>query len=94
MMQADPMKFVQKCDCCQRFANRFKQLPEELTPILGPWLFAQWGIDIVRPLPWGKVHVKFVIVAIYYFTKWVEAEPLVKISEKNIHDFVWKSIVY
>ena len=28
-----------------------------------------------------------------YFTKWVEAEPLVKITEAKVQDFIWKSIV-
>lgn len=32
-------------------------------------------------------------MAINYFTKWLEAEPLTKITKKNIHDFTWKSII-
>ena len=36
---------------------------------------------------------KFLLVAIDYFTKWVEAEPLAKITEAKVQDFVWKSIV-
>lgn len=40
-----------------------------------------------------KGQMRFLVVAINYFTKWVEAEPLAKITEKNIHDFTWKSIV-
>ena len=27
------------------------------------------------------------------FTKWVEVEPLVKITQQNVKNFVWKSIV-
>jgi transposase InsO family protein len=34
-----------------------------------------------------------VIVAIDYFTKWVEAEPLAKITEANTMSFIWKNIV-
>ena len=33
-------------------------------------------------------------VAINYFTKWVEAEPLTIITESKIQNFVWKNIVY
>ena len=29
----------------------------------------------------------------YYFTKWIEAEPLAKITAQKIKDFTWKSIV-
>ncbi|XP_075483782.1 uncharacterized protein LOC142523933 [Primulina tabacum] len=39
-------------------------------------------------------HRKFLIVVVDYFTKWVEAEPLAKISEKYVIGFLWKSIVY
>ena len=31
-------------------------------------------------------------MGINYFTKWVEAEPLATIMEKNVCSFVWKSI--
>ena len=37
--------------------------------------------------------MKFLVVGIDYFTKWVEAEPLAKITEQNVKNFVWKSIV-
>jgi hypothetical protein len=33
------------------------------------------------------------VVAIDYFTKWVEAEPLATITEKNIQSFVWKAVI-
>lgn len=38
--------------------------------------------------------VKFIIMTIKYFTKWVEAEPVAKITESNAHNFVWKAIVF
>ena len=28
-----------------------------------------------------------------YFTKWIEAEPLAKITEHNTEQFVWKNIL-
>jgi hypothetical protein len=37
--------------------------------------------------------LKFLVVGIDYFTKWVEAEPLTTITEKNIKGFVWKAII-
>uniref|UniRef100_A0A2N9H5N1 Integrase catalytic domain-containing protein n=1 Tax=Fagus sylvatica TaxID=28930 RepID=A0A2N9H5N1_FAGSY len=33
------------------------------------------------------------VVAIDYFTKWVEAEPLATITERNIQNFVWKAVI-
>ena len=61
--------------------------------ITSPWPFSQWGIDIVNPLPQGKGQVKFLLVTIDYFTKWVEAEALSTITEAKIQSFVWKNII-
>ena len=38
--------------------------------------------------------MKFLVVGIDYFTKWVEAEPLASITQQNVKNFVWKNIVY
>ena len=58
-----------------------------------PWLFAQWGLDIIGPFPTALRQLKFLVVGVDYFTKWVEAEPLATITEKSIHSFVWRSII-
>uniref|UniRef100_A0A2N9EMQ6 Uncharacterized protein n=1 Tax=Fagus sylvatica TaxID=28930 RepID=A0A2N9EMQ6_FAGSY len=52
-----------------------------------------WGLDIMGPLPIGRRQLKFLVVAIDYFTKWVEAEPLATITERNIQNFVWKAVI-
>ena len=65
-----------------------------MTIITSPWPFAQWGIDIVGPLPQGKKQVKFLLVAIDNFTKWVEVEALTTITEAKVQGFVWKNIIY
>ena len=44
-------------------------------------------------LPQGKKQVKFLHVAIDYFTKWVEVEALETITEAKVQDFVWKNII-
>ena len=36
---------------------------------------------------------KFVLGAIDYFTKWVEAEALANIRDVDVKKFVWKNIV-
>ena len=38
-------------------------------------------------------QLKFLIVDIDYFTKWVEAEALATITEKNVRSFVWENII-
>ena len=37
--------------------------------------------------------MKFLLVAIDYFTKWVEAEALATITETKVQNFVWKNII-
>ena len=91
-MQVDARKFVKKCNKCQRFGNVQRLPAERLTTIAFPWLFAQYGIDIVGPLPQGKRQVKFLLVTIDYFTKF-EVEALSTIIKAKIQSFVWKNII-
>lgn len=41
----------------------------------------------------GRGQAKYAIVAVDYFTKWAEAQPLSVITEAKITDFVWKNII-
>ena len=58
-----------------------------------PWPFAQWGLEIMGPFPTAVKQLKFLVVGIDYFTKWVEVEALATITEKKVQSFVWKNIV-
>ena len=66
---------------------------ESLTSVISPWPFKQWGLDILEPLPIGRGQCKFIIVAMDYFTKWAEVEPLATIKEQKVRNFVWRSII-
>ena len=50
-MQVDAAEIVKRCDKCQRYGNVQRLPAERLTTIASPWPFAQWGIDIIDPLP-------------------------------------------
>ncbi|KAI5355346.1 hypothetical protein L3X38_008241 [Prunus dulcis] len=91
-MHQDANTLVKRCDKCQRFGNVPHIPAEPLTPIVSPWPFAQWGLDLIGPMPQGKGQVKYAVVAVDYFTKWVEAEPLATITAAKIEDFVWTHI--
>ena len=93
-MQKDAEAYVKTCDKCQRFNNIIKQPTEEFTSMTTPWPFAQWGLDIVGPFPTVVRQLKFLVVGIDYFTKWVEAKALAIITEKNVWSFIWRCIVY
>uniref|UniRef100_A0A2N9IJS0 Uncharacterized protein n=1 Tax=Fagus sylvatica TaxID=28930 RepID=A0A2N9IJS0_FAGSY len=92
-MQSDAVRYVKACDKCQRFAPKIHQPARELNPLSSPWPFAQWGIDIVGPLPRAPGNKKFLIVATDYFTKWVEAEPLAHIRDTDAKRFLWKNVI-
>ncbi|KAK3006537.1 hypothetical protein RJ639_015910 [Escallonia herrerae] len=81
----------------QRDEHTFRR-PEPLAPIAlttlnSPIPFAMWGMDILGPFPPASTQQKFVIVAIDYFTKWVEAKALSSITEQKCEDFLWRSVV-
>ena len=82
------MAYVQKCHKCQEFARTEHSPPENLTHIISPWPFAQWGLDILGPFPIAKAQKKFVIVACEYFTKWPEAEAVATITQRSIEKFL------
>ncbi|GJV69115.1 reverse transcriptase domain-containing protein [Tanacetum coccineum] len=45
------------------------------------------------PFPKGPGKVKFLIVAMDYFTKWIEAKPVSTITGNQVKKFVWDNIV-
>ena len=59
---------------------------------MAPWPFAQWGLDILGPFPLGTKQMKYLVVGIDYFTKWVEAKPLAKITQQNVKNFIWMNL--
>ena len=61
--------------------------------ISSPWPFDRWGIDLVGPFTPGKGQVKFLVVAVDYFTKWVEAQPLAKVTAKKMTEFLQRNIL-
>jgi len=58
-------------------------------PIVKPWQFRGWGIDIIGQIfPSSGKGNEFVLVATNYFTKWVEAIPLKITSSTNVIEFI------
>ncbi|XP_071727507.1 uncharacterized protein [Rutidosis leptorrhynchoides] len=64
-----------------------------MIPITSPCSFCKWAIDIVGPFPNNAGNAEYLVVAIDFFTKWVEMKPLRIITSKQIRDFFWESIV-
>ncbi|GJY01736.1 reverse transcriptase domain-containing protein [Tanacetum coccineum] len=55
---------------------------------MAPWPFYKWGIDIAGPFPEGPGKVKYLIVAMDYFMKWIEAKAMATITENQSNGLV------
>ncbi|VFQ73599.1 unnamed protein product [Cuscuta campestris] len=92
-MRKDCEEYVRKCPTCQQFQNMPGRPATNYTPISSVIPFSRWGIDIVGALPKGAGQARWIVVAIDYFTKWVEAEPLAGITGRQMIDFVGTNIL-
>ena len=84
-MRADCIAYAKRCDKCQRFSSIRRTPQALLTPITSPWPFAMWGIDLVVLLPTTRGRFKYLVVVVDYFTKWVEAEPLIDMTYEKVY---------
>nr|CAN66964.1 hypothetical protein VITISV_013143 [Vitis vinifera] len=93
-METDCCRFVQKCPECQIHGDLIHAPPLELHALTSPWPFSVWGIDII-----GKVSPKsssgheFILIAIDYFTKWVEAASYARLTSARVASFIRSHII-
>ncbi|CAM8975118.1 unnamed protein product [Rhodiola kirilowii] len=68
----DTYEFVKACNECQRMGNiaRREEMPQK--GILEVEIFDVWGVDFMGPLPPSQGNA-FILVAVDYVSKWVEA---------------------
>nr|GEV80329.1 reverse transcriptase domain-containing protein [Tanacetum cinerariifolium] len=92
-MHRDAQDMIRKCNDCKVHRPVTRHPQQHLTPITAPWPFYKWGIDIAGPFPEGPGKVKFLIVAMDYFTKWIEAKAVATITGGQVKKFVWDNIV-
>jgi hypothetical protein len=84
----DAANLVQKCENCQRCAIDQKQ-PSSLTQLIQPtWPLQRWGLDLLGPLSPALGNLKYVVVAVEYFSKWIEAKPLATITSATVQKFL------
>jgi len=62
---------------------------------LPPWLYSLWGIDIITNMMLkGTSDHEYTLVAIDYFTKWIEAVSYAKTMSKYVPKFLINDIKY
>ena len=88
-METDCCQFVQRCLECQMHEDLIHVPPSELHALTSPWSFSVWGIDII-----GKISPKsfsgheYILVAIDYFTTWVEATSYAGLIVARVEKFI------
>ncbi|GKV31333.1 hypothetical protein SLEP1_g40029 [Rubroshorea leprosula] len=91
-MVEDTQSYVKKCPTYQFNADDI-HMPEMLSSLSSPWPFAQWGVNLLGPFVNGKGGCTYLVVAVDYFTKWIEAKSLSTTTEKKIEEFLFNSIL-
>ncbi|RVW91717.1 Retrovirus-related Pol polyprotein from transposon 17.6 [Vitis vinifera] len=83
--ERDCCQFVQRCPECQMHGDLIHVPPSELHALTSPWPFSVWGIDIIGKIsPKSSNGHEFILVAIDYFTKWVEAASYAKLTSLEL----------
>ncbi|CAL0324442.1 unnamed protein product [Lupinus luteus] len=80
-----------QCDKCQRTGGISKRNEMPLTNIQEIEVFDCWGIDFMGPFPPSCSHV-YILVAVDYVSKWVEAVATQKDDAKTVVKFLKRNI--
>ena len=93
-LHKDAAEFVKRCDECQRYKAPIRKDEMPLRPMMGTRAFAKWGIDFVGPIdpPTALTHAQYIIVAMDYMTKWVEAKATPKNDAHTIAKFLYENV--
>ncbi|RVW37049.1 hypothetical protein CK203_100038 [Vitis vinifera] len=63
-------------------------------PHMGGHILALWGIDIIGKIsPKSSSGHEFILVAINYFTKWVEAASYARLTSFGVTSFIRSHII-
>ncbi|KAL4363997.1 hypothetical protein GQ457_04G020360 [Hibiscus cannabinus] len=87
----DAHAFAKACDRCQRTGNISRRNEMALQNILEVELFDVWGIDFMGPFPSSHGDL-YILLAVDYVSKWVEAIATPKNDAKTIMKFLHKNI--
>ena len=94
-MEVDCYKHARKCYKCQIYVDKIHVPPTALTILSSMWPFSMWGIDMIgRIEPKASNGHRFILVAIDYFTKWVETASYANVTKQVVIKFIKNHIIY
>jgi hypothetical protein len=80
---------VRACNPCQLFAGKQKLTSLHLVPVKDEAPFQQWGLEFIGEInPHSSAQHKWILTAIDYFTKWVEAIPTKRETDSVVINFL------
>ena len=92
-MEIDCMDYVKSFHDCQTHANLNHVSPSKLYSMTSSWPFSVWGIDVIgRIAPKASNGHEYILVAIDYFTKWMEAASYSALKAKHVAWFLENNI--
>ncbi|XP_027151834.1 uncharacterized protein LOC113751886 [Coffea eugenioides] len=90
----DCVDFVRTCIKCQMHADIIHAPPTELHSMIAPWSCSMWGVDVIGAIdPPASNRHRIILVAIEYFTKWVEAASYKNVIKKVVSNFLRDHII-
>jgi hypothetical protein len=94
-MLEDCFQYYKGCQACQKFGSIQMVPASAMNPIIKPWPFRGWGMDMIGKIhpPSSKSH-EWVLAITDYFTKWVEAVPMKSVASKDVISFVLEHVIH
>lgn len=91
MLFRDAYEFVRRCDQCQRQGSISKHHKMPMPKMMEVELFDEWGIDFMGPFV-SSYGLIYILEAVEYVSKWVEAVVLADNEGKKVVTFLKKNI--
>ena len=93
-MEADCYQHSRTCHKCQVYADKVHVPTVPLNVLTTPWPFVMWGIDMIGEIkPTASNGHHFILVAINYFKKWVEATSFATVTNNVVERFIRHNLI-
>ena len=91
-MKQDIINYVRACDICQKRKKNKDTPPANSAPIRAE-PFSHIGIDVMGPLPRTLTGKRYIILAVDFFTKYIEATAVEDADAQTVTKFIHSDII-